>query len=79
MGADGGNHSLLPRLHLTPGAIAPENPRTKDSLYTHPVWWGEEVLKKDIVGSIGERIVSMLNLLKLAIYYGYVREAFYSE
>ena len=34
---------------------------------------------KDIFGLIGERIVSMLNLLKLIIYYGYVREAFYSE
>lgn len=59
------------------GATAAENPGRKANVYTHPVGRGNAI--KDVIGSIEERIVSMLNLLKLIIYYGYVREYFCSE
>ena len=59
------------------GATTAENPGRKADLYTHPVCGGNAI--KDIIGSIEERILWMLNLLKLIIYYGYVREYFCSE
>ena len=65
-----------------PSPLGPRPLRTQEqrAAYMHPPRVvGGGSANKDIFGLIGERIVSMLNLLKLIIYYGYVREAFYSE